>query len=155
MSTVCENALTHMPQTTFEDNSTLVQVMAWCHQEPSHYLNQCWPKSLLLYCITGPQWVNTAISHSWWPGAGFHKSQFHHTELDWAGINGSWYDQHMNRASTMRHCTGHTSSHKSMAGWYTTRWLCARLRHLDWIYHSLAELSKSNIQDQTIKINQI
>ena len=22
--------------------STLVQVMAWCHQAPSHYLNQCW-----------------------------------------------------------------------------------------------------------------
>ena len=23
--------------------STLVQVMAWCRQAPSHYLNQCWP----------------------------------------------------------------------------------------------------------------
>ena len=23
-------------------NSTLVQVMAWCHQAPSHYLNQFW-----------------------------------------------------------------------------------------------------------------
>ena len=22
--------------------STIVQVMAWCHQAPSHYLNQCW-----------------------------------------------------------------------------------------------------------------
>ena len=22
--------------------STLAQVMAWCHQAPSHYLNQCW-----------------------------------------------------------------------------------------------------------------
>ena len=24
--------------------STLVHVMAWCHQAPSHYLNQCWPQ---------------------------------------------------------------------------------------------------------------
>ena len=27
--------------------STLVQVMAWCHQAPSHYLIQYWPWSLL------------------------------------------------------------------------------------------------------------
>ena len=27
--------------------STLVQVMAWCHQAPSYYLNQCWPSSVL------------------------------------------------------------------------------------------------------------
>ena len=26
--------------------STLVQVKAWCHQAPSHYLNQCWPRYL-------------------------------------------------------------------------------------------------------------
>ena len=26
--------------------STLVQIMAWCHQAPSHYLNQCWPSSM-------------------------------------------------------------------------------------------------------------
>ena len=26
-----------------DDKSTVVQVMAWCHQAPSHYLNQCWP----------------------------------------------------------------------------------------------------------------
>ena len=25
-----------------KSGSTLVQVMAWCHQAPSHYLNQCW-----------------------------------------------------------------------------------------------------------------
>ena len=24
------------------ENSTLVQVMAWCHQATSHYLSQCW-----------------------------------------------------------------------------------------------------------------
>ena len=29
-----------------EDKSTLVQVMAWCHQTTSHYLSQCWPRSV-------------------------------------------------------------------------------------------------------------
>ena len=28
---------------TFKFRSTLVQVMAWCHQATSNYLNQCWP----------------------------------------------------------------------------------------------------------------
>ena len=41
-----------------DEKSTLVQVMAWCHQAASHYLNQCWPRSLSPYGITRPQWVN-------------------------------------------------------------------------------------------------
>ena len=36
----------------------LVQVMAWCHQAPSHYLSQCWPRSMSPYGITRPQCVN-------------------------------------------------------------------------------------------------
>ena len=36
---------------------TLVQVMTWCHQAGSHYLKQCWPKSMPPYGITTPQWV--------------------------------------------------------------------------------------------------
>ena len=43
------------------DKSTLVQVMAWRHQATSHYLNQCWPRSLPPYGITRPQWVNTRL----------------------------------------------------------------------------------------------
>ena len=31
-----------MLQNHFDDKSTLLQVMAWCHQAPSHYLKQCW-----------------------------------------------------------------------------------------------------------------
>ena len=42
--------------------STLVQVMAWCHQATSHYLSQCWPRSLSPYGVTRPQWVNTLRS---------------------------------------------------------------------------------------------
>ena len=43
-----------------EDKSTLVQVMAWCRQATSHYLSQCWPRSLSPYDVTRPQWVNQA-----------------------------------------------------------------------------------------------
>ena len=38
-----------------DDQSTLVQVMAWCRQATSNYPSQCWPKSLSL---TRPEWVN-------------------------------------------------------------------------------------------------
>ena len=41
---------------------TLVQVIARCHQETSHYLHQCWPSSMMLYGINRPQCVN-----SLWP----------------------------------------------------------------------------------------
>ena len=40
-----------------DDKSTWVQVMAWCHQATSHYLSQCWPRSMLPYGVTRPQWV--------------------------------------------------------------------------------------------------
>ena len=47
-----------MPQDPTDDKSTLVHVMAWCHQATSHYLNQCWPRSPMPYGVTRPQWVN-------------------------------------------------------------------------------------------------
>ena len=31
--------------------------MAWDPQATSHYLNQCWPKSMSRYGVTMPQWV--------------------------------------------------------------------------------------------------
>ena len=36
--------------------------MAWCRQATCHYLSQCWPRSVLPYGITRPQWVNTLQS---------------------------------------------------------------------------------------------
>ena len=33
--------------------------MPWCHQATSHYLNQCWHRSMPPYGVTRPQWVNT------------------------------------------------------------------------------------------------
>ena len=48
-----------LPLDLTDDKSTLVQVMAWCHQATSHYLSQCWPRSLSPYGVTRPQSVNS------------------------------------------------------------------------------------------------
>ena len=53
-----DNAPRWMPWDLTDDKSTLVQVMAWYRQATSHYLSQCWPRSMLPYGITMPQWVN-------------------------------------------------------------------------------------------------
>ena len=53
-----EIALRWMPLDLTDEKSTLVQVMAWCRQATSHYLSQCWPKSLSPYGVTRPQWVS-------------------------------------------------------------------------------------------------
>ena len=55
-----DNTLWWMPQDFTDDKSTLVQVMAWCHQATSHYLSQCWLSSLSPYGVTRPQWVNSS-----------------------------------------------------------------------------------------------
>ena len=46
-----DNTIRWMLWDCTNDNSTLVQVIAWCH-----YLNQCWPSSMMPYAITrGPE----------------------------------------------------------------------------------------------------
>ena len=72
-----DNALRWMPQDLTDDQSTLVQVMAWCHQATSHYLNQCWPRSLPPYGVTRPQWVK---------GIYFRGRRF----TDWLSIDIKW-----------------------------------------------------------------
>ena len=54
----CEIALLWMSLDFTDNQSTLVQVMAWCHKATSHYLSQCWLRSLPPYGVTRPQWVN-------------------------------------------------------------------------------------------------
>ena len=54
-----DNALRWLTRDLTDDKSTLVQVKALCRQATSHYLNQCWPRSLLQYGITRPQCVNS------------------------------------------------------------------------------------------------
>ena len=51
-----------MPPNSIGDNSTLFQVMAWCHQATAHYLRQCWPRSLSPHGVTRPQWVRTVAT---------------------------------------------------------------------------------------------
>ena len=60
-----EIALRWMPLDLTDDKSTLVQVMAWCRQATSHYLSQCWPRSMSPNGITRPQRVKvTTPFHS-------------------------------------------------------------------------------------------
>ena len=59
MSTSCEIVLKWMPQNTFNEKSTLVQITAWYCQATSHYLSHCWPISMSPYHVTRPQWVNS------------------------------------------------------------------------------------------------
>ena len=59
-STSYEIALRWMSQNRFHDKSTLVQVMAWCHQATSHHVSQCWPRSMWPYGVTKPQCVEKA-----------------------------------------------------------------------------------------------
>ena len=54
----CKIALIWMSLDLTDDQSTLVQVMAWCHQATSHYLSQSWLRSLLPFGVTRPQGVN-------------------------------------------------------------------------------------------------
>ena len=49
-----------------EDKSTLVQLMAWCHQATSHYMSQCWPRSVSSYGVTRPQWVDGQFHLCWY-----------------------------------------------------------------------------------------
>ena len=54
----CRLVLVWMPLAFADDQSTLVQVMAWCLRATSHYLSQCWSRFLSPYGVTRPQWVN-------------------------------------------------------------------------------------------------
>ena len=54
----CKVAFRWMSLDLTDDKSTLVQVMAWRRQATSHYLSQFWPRSLSLYGVIRPQWVN-------------------------------------------------------------------------------------------------
>ena len=70
-----DNVLQWMTQDLTDDKSSLVQVMAWCHQATSYYLSQCRLSSLSTYGIARPQWVNSLdpydnISHENWVNIG-------------------------------------------------------------------------------------
>ena len=53
-----------------DDKSTLVQVMTWCRQAKSHYLSQCWLRSMSPNGVTRPQRVkwSSEVSVVKWHG---------------------------------------------------------------------------------------
>ena len=58
--TYCEIALRCRPHNPI-DESTMVQVMAWCRQATNHYLSHCWPRSMSPYGVIMPQWVDMCV----------------------------------------------------------------------------------------------
>ena len=72
-------ALRRMPLDLTDDKSALVQVMAWCHQAASHYLSQCWPRSMSPNGATRPQWVKmTVVVGLWFSVVLFCKTTMNH-----------------------------------------------------------------------------
>ena len=65
-----------------DDQSTLVQVVAWCHQATCHYLSQCWPRSLSPYGVTRPQWAKCSTHWHWNKMAAIFQKIFSNT-LSW------------------------------------------------------------------------
>ena len=67
--TYCEITLRRMSLDLTEYKSTLVQVMAWCRQAPSHYLSQCWPSFLSPYgelsCSRLSNWFSLLCLRPW------------------------------------------------------------------------------------------
>ena len=61
----CEIAIISMSLNFTDDQSTLVQVMAWCLHATSHYLSQCWHRFLSPFAATRPQWVNACDMGAW------------------------------------------------------------------------------------------
>ena len=63
-----EIAIRWMPLNLTDDKSTLVLVMAWCCQATSHYLSQCWPRSLSSYMVSlgllGHNELSQTVTHS-------------------------------------------------------------------------------------------
>ena len=56
----CEIALRSMPQNTFDNKFDIDSGYGLVLSGNKHYLSQCWPRPVLLYGITGPQWVIAA-----------------------------------------------------------------------------------------------
>ena len=91
----CEIGLIWMSLDFTDDQSTLVQVMAWCRQATSHYLNHCWPRSPTPYVITRPQWVKgshfTCLLKGLTRPTTKTPSKLHITGPSWGESTGEWW----------------------------------------------------------------
>ena len=70
----CDIAPRWLPQVLMDDQSTLVQVMAWCHEVQT----QCWPISLSPYGMTSVYHIQSTLFISW-PV----KTQYYRQHDDW------------------------------------------------------------------------
>ena len=83
------------PQELIDGKSTLIQVMAWCRQATSHYLNQCWPRSVSPCGVTRPRWVNVLATKISWMlyfntlrlGQNWDRQHFQIHFLEWKYLN--------------------------------------------------------------------
>ena len=56
VKSVCFNALGWIIVGFIYVKSAVVRVMVWDRQDTSHYLNQCWPRSMMPFGVTRLQW---------------------------------------------------------------------------------------------------
>ena len=63
LGTSYEVALWWMPENLTDDKSKLVQLMAWWCQATSHYLSQCWHRSMLTYGVIRAEWMFKGLRH--------------------------------------------------------------------------------------------
>ena len=74
-------------QVSNDYKSTLVQVMACCLMDWSHYMNQFWPISLTSYGVTMLEWMNTGTTQIQTPQP---------LELPFR-ILGPWFEEHFEK----------------------------------------------------------
>ena len=65
LSLFCRITLKWMLQGLHDDKSTLVQVIAWCRQATSHYLNQCLTKIFVNIRCHKVKWVKKMETTQW------------------------------------------------------------------------------------------
>ena len=93
----CEIALIQMSLVFTDHQSTLVQVMAWCHWATSHYPSQCWPRSLSSYGVIRPEWVNWCYCISF--------QDIHHHIIVFCNISWMWTEYENNITYMQFWCT--------------------------------------------------
>ena len=54
-------SLKYVPEGLTDNKWPLVEIMFWCHEVTSHYLNRCWPRSMMTFGLSMPQWVNKYV----------------------------------------------------------------------------------------------
>ena len=88
----CEIVHRRMSMDLTGDESTLVQVMVWCHQATGHYLNQCWFSYMTPYDLTRPQCVNHGPN--WYTRHPCTKTcHYNYTRIPWRHMGVSYHQQ--------------------------------------------------------------